>query len=604
MVRRPLFVFMAILIAVLVVDQASAQRRQQVHSRECRAIFIAMNLDMGWWEKVTTSPDATCRRLLRAYESADEMNRLAEDLILGDEPEHATQLLSGIATLHGGASPTPSVVNRIMEKRRTRVEKGETITVYEKAEEIARDIHNVVSTAHRLREQPPFTIRTALLDDENGLSKNGRQALRDPLRLDQIVDPIMLQQLVDEPVRLIEQLFEEWTASLRGFALGLMGILFLLALLVGGWELIFGSLAPADFVKTLAQLTIIGTIFFGLLHPMPGSTNKHPFIADIAKSLVVFFDLGVRRALCPSVNAAGTAEKIDDAISSYCTPSATGVTGTIEGPDGSAAQSTFSPGFIVVRGLQRGSRLVNILDYGMENSGIWSSAAIVPLYIMGGMAFFIIGIMYLIMAIMVALVWIEGYLVISIGVFMIAFGVFPMVRDKAMAYIWYIVGWAVRIATMMMIFFFVDGAFDKAVESNDAVNQLLNNATTGTIYYGPYLLLCIVYIITPFFTTLMMHSVSNTLAGMVGGGSSEASSQMTAFSRQVASLGTVALAAKGVSSVASGGAGGVRGAVGGASRFSGARGEGMSMWKSTKFAMGGKDKSLDVATSRAPKNGD
>ena len=426
-----------------------------------------------------------------------------------------------------------------------------------------------------------FFRSTALLND-----------LRALFGLDYDMNESVFASLVDLPLRHVQDQFLAWTATFRMYAQYLMWVLLALGFVMAGWGMIFGDLEPGKFASTMVQMVIMASLFYALLSPMPWAKQGEPWIAEMAEELVVAFGGGVRDQICDPEN-----------------PLQLSGTDSLCDSEGSAEFKKISPGFIVTRGMRKGLELIEVaVNVYSRSSGFIQSLQVIPMYLIGAFCFLIVSILYFLMAVMVTLVWIEGYAVISLGLFLLAFGVVREFRDKAMGYIWYIVGWAVRISAMMMVYFFIDTAFEDALASNIQIATIRGQLGEGELegsYIIPYLLFCIVTIMVPFFTTVMMNSIPNTLSGMVGGGSSSVGGNIVNMSSRVASMASVAVAAKGAKAIFGGIGTGASAVGGGMTRggadFADAKEEGATRWESFKSgarATFGRRSPEDVANSR------
>ena len=450
--------------------------------------------------------------------------------------------------------------------------------------------------AGTLRTQMQTVLPDIALTDGKKIQHPLLTDIMAPLGLTVMIDPEILRNLVDAPVEFIRELFVQWSVKLSAFGRNLLVTLLILGFIITGWGMIFGSLDPVDFVKQTFQLVLVAIIFLFLMMPFTyirdGKTTTEPMITRFTMDWMSYLSESVRSAAC------------EDAISDPTLQiNNMNTTGLCIDKTNTEKQSSFAAGDVAVRGLQKANELIRVLDNARANKTWIGSALMAPMYIIGGIAFLVVSILYLVMAAMVALIWIEGYMVLAFGIFVLAFGAVPIFKEKAMAYIWFALGWTVRIATMMMVFYFVDTAFEQALQSNEEIGKLLDNADSAEIYFGPFLILCVAYMMTPFFTTLLMHTISNKVAGFVGGGSSETGSQMVGLSKQILSLGinqVVGTAARGAKGAFVNAPGAVAGTTRGIKGMAEARGEGAGRWQSVKQGVRSMKKSEDAAAARAP----
>ena len=153
-----------------------------------------------------------------------------------------------------------------------------------------------------------------------------------------------------------------------------------------------------------------------------------------------------------------------------------------------------------------------------------------------------VAIIWMLIGFAFVMLWIEGYFVMIYGMFLLGFSAWEFSRDKAIAYLWYCVGWAFRTGLFMTLFALTYVGFMSAV-SNSTLAQSFTDGTggvsTGLEGIFSFVFYVIMEIIASALSWLLISNIMNTIGGFLGSHSSMANT-MNRMVQQVATMGVMA----------------------------------------------------------------
>ena len=337
--------------------------------------------------------------------------------------------------------------------------------------------------------------------------------------------------------------------SLKGLGnLGqwLVGALFGLAAFAMGWRLFFGgTLDPNAVILSFAQLIIMAGITLWLLAPVeqdPRDPDVFGSQAELAYSeakqvstrFMVWTSAGadlfarqVTGAFCESSVADARSKEAQDLHHRLC-----------------EERKDISPGVILAQGIHRAVLLISIplthmATIGAESSWSINDSAQYLLSQMGSVIMLamamVVGlavvVLYLLIAMLLLFLWLEGYMVCAFGVFVLGFMANEWTRDKAVSYIWYAVGWIIRMSVMMVVYVVVSSAMLGGLAS-------VGLSMTGQFAVpnlATFFLLCVFEIITPLISLWLVNSVTNKIGEFFGSTPSQIGGAISEFASKQAS---------------------------------------------------------------------
>ena len=351
------------------------------------------------------------------------------------------------------------------------------------------------------------------------------------------------------------------TANIAGFARTIFIIIATFALIFLGWQVIMQNAELSGFVKSLLTLAVMSAVFLYLMGTYPleehtelekdaegelqvlldfkqGSAKEDVEVVRFIGLVVGFGDFvssGFREATCKTIKDASTP----------LGGSGLGGAETQTGSRSGLMQVTYStmcsagqpitPGTIFEVGLKKAISIM-LIPMQMQNRGNfiersdqpwsmlkldqiekWFTQTIQTVIgtFLGILGMLVVGIVWALVALVFVLMWVEGFFVMCYGVFLLGFAVWDQTKDKAISYMWYCVGWVVRIGMAMILFIVIYLALEMAVSQipfvgrYESFDALTFNIITFTIYVLlQILLIAIVY--------MVLNSVLNTLGQMLG----------------------------------------------------------------------------------------
>ena len=224
------------------------------------------------------------------------------------------------------------------------------------------------------------------------------------------------------------------------------------------------------------------------------------------------------------------------------------------------ASGMVSPGMVMVLGVERFVFVKQIADEALGDASWLTAPAVVFIYLLTMVMGLVMMILWILLGVYVLLIWMEGFLVMLLGVFMFGFGAWDMTRDKAISYVWYAVGWILRLAVLLCSFVLCIAMFSSLVP------LVVADDTVGGL---ELFLIAVVMTLEPYILYVLSKGVMQTIGGFLGSRSDAANTMagmfnnMASFGLKVAA-GGAALGMAPVGAVGGGAVGGIGGAVKGA----------------------------------------
>ena len=353
------------------------------------------------------------------------------------------------------------------------------------------------------------------------------------LVLDAIVDvrTFGVAEMVDSLLGGTVHLSNMLVLSIAGFARTLFGIIAIFAFLWSGYQLIVRNGEVTEFLKTFAVLGATAAIFLFLLSPyeeevpqgFASTTATTTMVGEVTTVRMIAIVAGVadwtsaafREGVCDSTTGIGSSELVVQNM--LC-----------------ADTTDYSAGTIIQAGFWRAAHIFA----AWNNLDIASQALTALPMAIGTIS---VAIIWMLIGFAFVMLWIEGYFVMIYGMFLLGFSAWEFSRDKAIAYLWYCVGWAFRTGLFMTLFALTYVGFMSAVSSSTLARTFTDGTAVST---GPegvfsFVFYVIMEIIASALSWLLISNIMNTIGGFLGSHSSMANT-MNRMVQQVATMGVMA----------------------------------------------------------------
>lgn len=340
----------------------------------------------------------------------------------------------------------------------------------------------------------------------------------------------------------------------------LFGIIFVIALLHGGWKVISRKAEVGSALQLLIGTTVAGVLFFILMArvplppPAPGGSGGVGTYAAL--------QAGGSETLRISAIVGGLADWLTGEFKDAACGSASGggmrgawaasglVDATAEGAlKGLCDKLTHLPSEILIMGAEtsmglmltpiRTSRNEAYTGKERKTKDIFSDLTFGLDKLLGLLVGLIAGLTVLILWVLSALtlmaIWLEGFFIMIYGVFMLAFGAWDNTRDKALAYIWNLLGWAFRLAIAGCVFVSLFLGLRAGIVSIPFMGHYIKQSSAEYDIVS-FLLYCLLEIIVSLVSLMMMTTVSNGIGRMIGSTSAMAE-RLTTQAQATAALG-------------------------------------------------------------------
>ena len=157
---------------------------------------------------------------------------------------------------------------------------------------------------------------------------------------------------------------------------------------------------------------------------------------------------------------------------------------------------------------------------------------------MGVVAGFAVVVMYLFISLLLIFLWVEGYMICAFGLVVLALFPNDWTKDKALSYVWYAIGWAVRMAMIMLIYMVVDGVLVGTLAGAGLTIQ----GEFARPNIGSYFLFCVFEIIAPLVIIWMVYSTTSKIAEFLGSSGSIIGDQVSSTASRIAGNTLVSIA--------------------------------------------------------------
>ena len=355
-----------------------------------------------------------------------------------------------------------------------------------------------------------------------------------------------IQDAIDGLKKSFQKLLNSSLKGLGNLGQWLVGALFGLAAFAMVWRIFFSGTLDANAVfLSFAQLIIMVAITLWLLAPVEVD-GRDPDVSGSQAELAYSEEVGVSTRFMVWTSAG--AEMFAKQVTSAFCESSEADTRSQQARDLHhrlcEERKEISPGAILGHGIYRAVLLLSIpLTHiaTIEAESIWSVSdgaqylstqlmgfAMLAMAVVIGLA---VVVLYLLIAMLLLFLWLEGYMVCAFGVFVLGFLANEWTRDKAVAYIWYAVGWIVRMSVMMVVYVVVSSAMLGGLASVG----LTMTGQFAVPNIATFFILCVFEIITPLISIWLVNSVTNKIGEFFGSTPSQIGGAISEFASKQAS---------------------------------------------------------------------
>ena len=350
-----------------------------------------------------------------------------------------------------------------------------------------------------------------------------------------LLDPQFIAEItsaVDAPLRITVDVSEGVVAAIADWAVNLLILMAVLSIFVTAFKVMFGgdSIDPTKILIPLASMIIITSVF-GLLLTSPGGEGDNanqPRVFGLATAVSNWISANLVTDVCTeAVEAAGPR---GTNTSQWCVNNQVSESTILPAPGG------VTPGKVFTIGISRG---VALLEQGYAKAragGGGSFLTVNPFILIGiGIVLFLtvlgtmaVVILWLFLAIYIFAVWVEGFLCMALGVFMLGFGAWDMTRDKALAYMWYVFGWFIRLAFTVIVMFLMIIIFEATVSSvgvaltTHGPNATSSGANASYLNLIEMVIVIVLALLEPWIAMTVIKGLTQTIGGWLGSQSNAA----------------------------------------------------------------------------------
>ena len=394
-----------------------------------------------------------------------------------------------------------------------------------------------------LQEQSTYTIAGTGLTTSDYFGNSTKMFFT---AIDIDIGALGIQDAIDGLKKSFQKLLNSSLKGLGNLGQWLVGALFGLAAFAMVWRIFFSGTLDANAVfLSFAQLIIMVAITLWLLAPVEVD-GRDPDVSGSQAELAYSEEVGVSTRFMVWTSAG--AEMFAKQVTSAFCESSEADTRSQQARDLHhrlcEERKEISPGAILGHGIYRAVLLLSIpLTHiaTIEAESIWSVSdgaqylstqlmgfAMLAMAVVIGLA---VVVLYLLIAMLLLFLWLEGYMVCAFGVFVLGFLANEWTRDKAVAYIWYAVGWIVRMSVMMVVYVVVSSAMLGGLASVG----LTMTGQFAVPNIATFFILCVFEIITPLISIWLVNSVTNKIGEFFGSTPSQIGGAISEFASKQAS---------------------------------------------------------------------
>ena len=373
---------------------------------------------------------------------------------------------------------------------------------------------------------------------------------------DYTIDSAQFDELIISIGYYIELHFNLITTTIRQYGRNILAIMLILAFFYAGYQLIIQGGDLQGFAKSLISIVVIGAIFLYLLSFRTEEYKDDDGVTQ-TREVVVFIQMmnGIFNWVTEAPRIALCDEKLLPKIKGNAPTVPSFCNNNTVHTDSAALGSAAS---MFTYGLKAAVSIIDLPDRttaymtstNAQNSsffGVTDTSWRVVQYVVGTFLGLIFGaavaVLWILASLYFMVIWIEGFLIVMLGVFILGFGAHDWSRDKAVAYIWFCVGWGFRYAAALFVVFIVRSSFESALNDIPFFNSLISGQVMNI---STFFLYGLVRILEPILIIMLVNSIANRI-GQFFGNSSQAGNSLAGMMQRIGtSAASMAIAAPAV----------------------------------------------------------